>query len=345
MASRDVSGYFLVKNGEFAYNKSCSNGYPWGAIKRLDYYDMGVLSTLYIVFKPTNVSSQFLVSYYDTTKWYKEVAKNAAEGARNHGLLNIAPSDFFSTVLEIPASLAEQDKIGDFLKKTDTLIAANQRKVDALKEQKSAYLERIFNQSLRFSGFTEPWVSLKLGENATILTGGTPKTTEPSYWEPKEIPWMSSGEVNKKRLESTDNMISKTGLENSSARWVKQHSILIALAGQGKTRGMVAINNIPLTTNQSIAAIEPNESLDYEFAFQNLGNRYDELRMNSSGDGTRGGLNKKIISDILISAPDINEQKQIGKLFASLDNLIASNQRKVDLLTTQKSAYLQQMFL
>lgn len=126
VASRDVSGYYLVKNGEFAYNKSYSNGYPWGAIKRLDHYDMGVLSTLYIVFKPTNVSSQFLVSYYDTTKWYKEVAKNAAEGARNHGLLNIAPSDFFSTVLEIPASIEEQDKIGDFLKKMDNLIAANQ---------------------------------------------------------------------------------------------------------------------------------------------------------------------------------------------------------------------------
>ena len=197
---------------------------------------------------------------------------------------------------------------------------------------------------LRFNGYSDAWVQRKLGENATILTGGTPKTTEPSYWEPKEIPWMSSGEVNKKRLESTDNMISEIGLENSSARWVKEHSILIALAGQGKTRGMVAINNIPLTTNQSIAAIEPNESLDYEFVFQNLGNRYDELRMSSSGDGTRGGLNKKIISDILVSAPDIDEQKQIGKLFANLDNLIAANQRKLDLLKEQKKGYLQKMF-
>ena len=197
---------------------------------------------------------------------------------------------------------------------------------------------------LRFKGYSDAWVQRKLGENATILTGGTPKTTEPSYWEPKEIPWMSSGEVNKKRLESTDNMISEIGLENSSARWVKEHSILIALAGQGKTRGMVAINNIPLTTNQSIAAIEPNESLDYEFVFQNLGNRYDELRMSSSGDGTRGGLNKKIISDILVSAPDIDEQKQIGKLFASLDNLIAANQRKLDLLKEQKKGYLQKLF-
>lgn len=114
VASRDVTGYFLVKNGEFAYNKSYSNGYPWGAIKRLDKYDMGVLSTLYIVFRPTKINSQFLVSYYDTTRWYREVSKNAAEGARNHGLLNIAPTDFFNTLLVVPKIVDEQQKSAHF---------------------------------------------------------------------------------------------------------------------------------------------------------------------------------------------------------------------------------------
>ena len=104
VASRDVSGYFLVKNGEFAYNKSYSNGYPWGAVKRLEKYDMGVLSTLYIVFKPITVDSEFLVQYYETDNWHTEIIKCAAEGARNHGLLNITPYDFFKTVLAIPAS-------------------------------------------------------------------------------------------------------------------------------------------------------------------------------------------------------------------------------------------------
>ncbi|KRN18137.1 type I site-specific deoxyribonuclease specificity subunit [Secundilactobacillus similis DSM 23365 = JCM 2765] len=144
IASRDISGYFLVKNGEFAYNKSYSNGYPWGAIKRLDKYDMGVLSTLYIIFRPTNVSSQFLVSYYDTTRWYKEVAKNAAEGARNHGLLNIAPTDFFSTVLLIPNSIEEQQKIGSFFKQLDDTITLHQRKLEKLQELKKGYLQKMF---------------------------------------------------------------------------------------------------------------------------------------------------------------------------------------------------------
>lgn len=94
VASRDASGYYLIKNGEFAYNKSYSNVYPLGAVKQLIRYNMGVLSTLYIVFKPTNIYIYFLEKYYDTTYWYKEVSKHAAEGARNHGLLNIAATDF-----------------------------------------------------------------------------------------------------------------------------------------------------------------------------------------------------------------------------------------------------------
>ena len=144
IASRDVSGYYLIKNGEFAYNKSYSNGYPWGAVKRLNRYNMGVLSTLYIVFKPTNIDSDFLEKYYDTTYWHKEISKHAAEGARNHGLLNIAATDFFKTELVISKSLEEQQKIGSFFKQLDDTIALHQRKLDLLKEQKKGFLQKMF---------------------------------------------------------------------------------------------------------------------------------------------------------------------------------------------------------
>lgn len=190
----------------------------------------------------------------------------------------------------------------------------------------------------------DAWELRKLGDYAEILTGGTPKTSVSEYWEPKKIPWMSSGEVNKRRLDGTDNMISEEGLNNSSARWVKKHSVLIALAGQGKTRGTVAVNNIQLTTNQSIAAIVPNDNLHYEFIYQNLIKRYDELRMISSGDGTRGGLNKQIVSDIVIPSPSKDEQIKIGTFFKQLDNTIALHQRKLDALKMMKKALLQQMF-
>lgn len=144
VASKDVSNYYLLKNGDFAYNKSYSNGYPWGAVKRLDKYDMGVLSTLYIVFAPINVDSEFLVQYYETTYWHNEVAQYAAEGARNHGLLNIPTSDFFETILMVPTDSAEQTAIRNFFRNFDEQIAVWQTKLYKLKQLKSAYLQKMF---------------------------------------------------------------------------------------------------------------------------------------------------------------------------------------------------------
>ena len=131
VASKDVSGYYLIENGEFAYNKSTSTDAPWGAIKRLDRYKNGVLSTLYIVFgiKENNpVDSDFLVSYYSTNLWHKGIHEIAAEGARNHGLLNIAPADFFETKLMIPHDIEEQKKIGKYFEELERLITLHHRK-------------------------------------------------------------------------------------------------------------------------------------------------------------------------------------------------------------------------
>ena len=131
IASKDVSGYFLVRNGEFAYNKSTSSDAPWGAIKRLDRYESGVLSTLYIVFKildERKTRSDYIVTYYNTDLWHKGIQAIAAEGARNHGLLNVAPADFFETNLTMPKNYAEQQQIGSFFQQLDHLITLHQRK-------------------------------------------------------------------------------------------------------------------------------------------------------------------------------------------------------------------------
>ncbi|OLA17573.1 MAG: hypothetical protein BHW20_07720 [Eubacterium sp. 41_20] len=147
VASKDVSGYYLIENGEFAYNKSTSTDAPWGAIKRLDRYENGVLSTLYIVFgiKENNpVDSDFLVSYYSTNLWHKGIHEIAAEGARNHGLLNIAPADFFETRLMIPQDIEEQKKIGKYFIELEALITLHQRQCDELKKMKKYMLQNMF---------------------------------------------------------------------------------------------------------------------------------------------------------------------------------------------------------
>ena len=147
VASKDVSGYYLIENGEFAYNKSTSTDAPWGAIKRLDRYENGVLSTLYIVFgiKENNpVDSDFLVSYYSTNLWHKGIHEIAAEGARNHGLLNIAPADFFETKLMIPQDIEEQKKIGKYFEELERLITLHQQKCEELKKIKKFMLQKMF---------------------------------------------------------------------------------------------------------------------------------------------------------------------------------------------------------
>ena len=146
VASDNISNYFLVKKGEFAYNKSSSDGYPYGTIKRLNLYEMGILSTLYIVFalKDSNVDSDFLETYFDTDNWHKHISECAAEGARNHGLLNISADDFLDLTLTIPKSKEEQAQIGSYLKRLDNLITLHQRKLERLKNIKKAMLQKMF---------------------------------------------------------------------------------------------------------------------------------------------------------------------------------------------------------
>ena len=147
VASKDVRGYYLIRKGEFAYNKSTSTDAPWGAVKRLESYENGVLSTLYIVFgikEGAPIDSNFLVWYYNTNLWYKDIHEIAAEGARNHGLLNIAPADFFNTKLKIPQDIEEQEGIGKYFSTLDHLITLHQQKCDDLKNLKKYMLQNMF---------------------------------------------------------------------------------------------------------------------------------------------------------------------------------------------------------
>ena len=133
VASKDMSGYYLLRKGEFAYNKSTSGDSPWGAVKRLVNYEKGCVSTLYICFGLDGTDPNYLVTYYETDCWHKGVQMIAAEGARNHGLLNIAPNDFFDTVLALPSSQEEQRRVGSLFARLDSLITLHQRKRQWLK--------------------------------------------------------------------------------------------------------------------------------------------------------------------------------------------------------------------
>ena len=162
VASKDMSGYYLLKNGEFAYNKSYSVGYDFGSIKRLDRYPMGALSTLYICFALKRHDSDFIKAYFDSLKWYREIYMISAEGARNHGLLNVPTEEFFDTKHYLPESTGEQRKIADFLIALDRRIDAQQSLVDNLKKYKRGVMQHIFHQ--RYAQGDEMWTCVRLGD-------------------------------------------------------------------------------------------------------------------------------------------------------------------------------------
>lgn len=148
VASTNMSGYYLLKKGEFAYNKSYSNGYPYGAVKKLEKYEQGALSPLYIVFSiAESINDDYIIYYFETSNWHREVAKRAAEGARNHGLLNIGADDFLDITIAFPKERKEQEQLAAFFRKLDTQITAQQEKLERLKQMKSACLNSMFPSS------------------------------------------------------------------------------------------------------------------------------------------------------------------------------------------------------
>ena len=145
VASENLEGYYLLQKGDFAYNKSYSGGYTWGAIKRLEWYDKGVLSSLYICFRPdsSKVNAYFLAHYFESKKWHKGIADIAGEGARNHGLLNISVIDFFNTIHRIP-DLDEQKDIARILNSLSSKLSCEQRVIQNLTMQRSYLLHKMF---------------------------------------------------------------------------------------------------------------------------------------------------------------------------------------------------------
>ena len=300
IASRDVSGYYLLKKGEFAYNKSTSSDAPWGAVKRLDRYEMGVLSTLYIVFalkENGNIDSDFLVSYYDTDCWHKGVQAIAAEGARNHGLLNITPADYFETVLTVPSDTKEQHQIGTFFSKLDTLITLHQRE----------YFPFLFGSDIAKNvQKTISWEQRKLGDMCDEFQSG--KSIKAS-----EI--TDSGEY---AVYGGNGFRGYTNTYNHDGDY--------ALIGrQGALCGNMNISSGKAYFTEHAVAVHGNADNDTLFLYYLL----DLMNLGQySGQSAQPGLAVNKIIQLYAKAPKMHEQKQISSFFKQLDNRITLHQHK-----------------
>lgn len=260
------------------------------------------------------------------------------------------------TVLFPRPPLPEQTAIAAILSDTDRLLAALHALIGKKRAVKTAAMQQLLSGSLRLPEFAtngslknselgeipEDWEVVKIGEFTDCTAGGTPSTAIPEYWN-GDIPWMSSGELHLKQVYDVSGRITELGLDNSSTSIVPEKSVLIGLAGQGKTRGTVAISRIPLCTNQSIAAVFPSNLFCSEYLFYNLENRYEELRSLSTGDGGRGGLNLTIIRNLAVPFPSLPEQTAIAQTLSDMDSEIAALEARAAKLAHIKQGLMQNL--
>lgn len=239
--------------------------------------------------------------------------------------------------------IPEQRAIAAALSDVEGYIAALEKLIAKKRNIKKGTMQELLTRKRRLPGFSKEWAEKAIGTFATVVSGGTPSTFHSQYWG-GSIPWMSSGELNLKRVHYVEGRITSAGLENSSTTMLPPYSVLIGLAGQGKTRGTVAMNYFELCTNQSIAAIFPSPHVySSEYLYQNLDSRYDELRELSTGDGGRGGLNLTIIRNLTIPFPELTEQTAIAEILSDMDAEIDALTAKLIKVRNIKQGMMQEL--
>ena len=330
VASRDVSNYYLVLNGEFAYNKSTSDGYPFGAVKRLDLYEKGVLSTLYIVFSPKKeqqVDSDFLTVFFDTDRWHKGVAERAAEGARNHGLLNISAEDFFDIDLSVPKDVAEQKQIGAFIRQLDNLITLHQRQPFLHSPPDISLIVQLTPPFYTFS-----WEQRKLASLCEKFTDG-------DWIESKDqsdfgVRLVQTGNVGvAEYLDKTNNKkwISEDTFDRLHCEEVLPGDILISRLPEPAGRACI----VPLLGTKMITAVDCTivrtaPDMSNKFLVQYLSSQayFDDVNTCLAG-GTRQRISRGNLANFNVPIPvKKSEQDAIGMFFGYLDNLITLHQRQ-----------------
>lgn len=342
VASKDMSGYYLLKRGEFAYNKSYSKGFDFGSIKRLNLYDEGALSTLYICFAlNNNEDSDFYQKYFDSLSWYPELQKICAEGARNHGLLNVSTNDFFQLKLHVPKSKEEQQEIASLFTELDNLIQLAQKELYGYRELKQGMLQKMFPKNgekvpeIRFPEFTDNWEQCKLGQCAEF----NPKSELPDIFEYVDLESVVGTDILSHRTESKSSAPSRAQrlaqkgdvfyqtvrpYQKSNCIFEKDDNNWVFSTGYAQLR--------PVNNGYFLLTLLQNEDFVKRVLDRCTGTSYPAINSND-------------LADIDVNIPSDNkEQQKIGAYFKNLDNLIILQQRELDGYKELKKGLLQQMF-
>ena len=341
-----MSGYYLLKNGEFAYNKSYSVGYDFGSIKRLDRYPMGALSTLYICFALKRHDSDFIKAYFDSLKWYREIYMISAEGARNHGLLNVPTDEFFDTKHYLPENASEQRKIADFLMALDRRIDAQQSLVDNLKKYKRGLLRAVFSEKSSHYLLSDAAI-LRVDEVCDVLSGKRIPKGETFCPYPTEYRYITVSDMGEKFVCSDALQYITAHTEKQISRYkVKNGDIIISVAG---TLGKLNI------ITADLEGVNLTENCDRFTNFRGISSEYlyyvlssDLIQSQIEASKTKNGQPKlalERIRNFTIPVPKQATQEQLVNVMISIDQHIASQIAILDRYCKLRVGLLQQLFI
>lgn len=337
VASVDLSGYYLLYNGDFAYNKSYSNDYAWGAVKRLDKYEKGCLSSLYFVFRPNdNIDSDYLTHYFESSKWHKGISNIAGEGARNHGLLNMAVDDYFATKHYLP-SLPEQKKIARVFNAITRRIGIQNKIIEDLKVLKKELCAKLFGSPLcgRIIAI----------EQVADIYGGYAFNSK-AYVNKGKYKIVTIGNVTgDKYISGNYNTIDRLPNNIQKPQVLSKGDILVSLTGNVGRISIVDGDEYLL--NQRVAKLGIEDDLTKEYIYQYLSNSSFEKDMINAGQGAaqKNIKNQDILSYCIRFPTDQTALENIDKLLSLYDMRITSEKAILSNLILQKSYYLRAMFI
>ena len=337
VASKDMSGYYLLKNGEYAYNKSYSVGYDFGSVKRLVRYDMGALSTLYICFALKKHDSDFIKAYFDSLKWYREIYMISAEGARNHGLLNVPTDEFFDAKHYIPQDLAEQRKIANFMIALERRIEAQQSLVDNLKKYNRGLLSQLIAQKKAFDTSGE-WKTVKLGH---IFKE---RTERAKGNETLLAVTISNGVQRRDEIDLKDN--SSDDKSNYKCVYIGDIAYNTMRMWQGAS-GVSPYNGIVSPAYTIVTPIRPDlhnmTFWAYYFKYSPLVQTFQKYSQGLTSD--TWNLKFPQFSEIAVTMPPISEQDKIAECLSVFDEHCKCEDEKLQALLQVRTSLLQQLFI
>lgn len=335
LSGNQYEKYTVLHQGDFSYNKGNSNLYSQGCIYRLNDRTEAAVPNVFESFRVSDGNPDYYEQLFISGFLNRQLYSRINRGVRDDGLLNLRGKDFYSCEVPCPP-LAEQERIAEILMQCDKVIELKQKRIEEEKKKKRFLMQTLLNPTsgVRLPGFSGAWKETKIGDIAKMFSGGTPTSSNQSYYATSGVPFIRSGEISSSK---TALFLSQAGYNNSAAKMVHKGDLLYALYGANS--GECFISKIDGAINQAILCIR-SDIVDTSYLYYVLANRKDWI-VATYLQGGQGNLSGEIIKKLTISYPQREEQSAIYTVLNAQDSVIEKLKVELSFYQEKKVALAQ----